>query len=130
MKPIIVAILFAIGCVFTQAQVRLPALVRDSMILQRDAAVKIWGWAAVGEKIHIKFNGKKYSASTGANGRWQVTMQPMKAGGPYTMTISASNQLLIKDILIGDVLALRRAVEHGSPDDFTQHPLRTGNCCG
>ena len=83
--------------------VRLPRLLRDSMILQRDTKVKIWGWAANGEKIAVSFAGKKYKATAGADGKWFVTLSPMKAGGPYTMNIAASNQITLKDILIGDV---------------------------
>jgi len=87
----------------TIAQVKLPRLVRDSMILQRDVPVKIWGWAAKGEKVTVKFNGKNYKTKTGSDEKWSVLLSPMKAGGPYTMDISASNKLSLKDILIGDV---------------------------
>jgi sialate O-acetylesterase len=85
------------------AQVKLPRLVRDSMVLQRDIPVKIWGWAAPGEKVTVKFNSKSYKTKTGTDGKWSVTLSPLKAGGPYTMDISGSNKLSLKDILIGDV---------------------------
>ena len=51
-------------------QVRLPRLIRDSMILQRDTEINIWGWAAKDEKINIKFQGKTYKTTTGADGKW------------------------------------------------------------
>src|SRR6185436_17004621 len=86
-----------------RAQVRLPRLVRDSMILQRDSKINIWGWAAKNEKITIKFNNKTYKTSANTDGNWLIQLQPMKAGGPYTMDISASNKISLKDILIGDV---------------------------
>ncbi len=85
------------------AQVKLPRLLRDSMILQRDAGIKIWGWASKEEKITVKFNNKSYKAQADARGNWFVLLSPMKAGGPYTMDISASNKIVLKDILIGDV---------------------------
>ena len=85
------------------SQVRLPRLIRDSMILQRDAKIKIWGWASAGEKVQIKFNGKTFKTTTGGNGSWTILMPPMKTGGPYTMSIDASNHILIHDILLGDV---------------------------
>jgi sialate O-acetylesterase len=85
------------------SQVRLPRLVRDSMILQRDIKIKIWGWAAAGEKLTIKFNGKKWKGTADKNGNWNIFLPPMKAGGPYTMNIDASNHLTISNILIGDV---------------------------
>lgn len=92
-----------LGSLDVQAQVRLPRLVRDSMILQRDTRISIWGWAGPKEKITIRFNGKRYHAVTGADGRWRLWLQPMPAGGPYTMEIAASNKILLKDILVGDV---------------------------
>jgi sialate O-acetylesterase len=84
-------------------QVKLPRLVRDSMILQRDVAIKIWGWASPEEKIKISFQNKNYKTTTGADGKWLITISPMKAGGPYAMDISGKNKILLKDILIGDV---------------------------
>src|SRR5213595_607813 len=85
------------------AQIKLPRLVRDSMVLQRDTKIKIWGWAAKDEKVKIKFDGKTYKTKTGADGKWSILLSPMKAGGPYTMDISGSNKITLKDILIGDV---------------------------
>lgn len=88
---------------FTRAEVRLPQLIRDSMILQRDAKVKIWGWASPKEKIKISFQHKKYKAVADANGNWTIMFSPMKAGGPYTMNIDATNHITLNNILIGDV---------------------------
>jgi sialate O-acetylesterase len=85
------------------AQVRLPKLVSDNMVLQRDAKIKLWGWAAANEKISIKFNGKTSSTTATNYGKWTMILPAMKAGGPYTMDISASNHITIHNILIGDV---------------------------
>lgn len=87
----------------TFSQVKLPQLIRDSMILQRDTKINIWGWASPKEKIALKFNGKNIRTTTGADGKWLVQLPSMKAGGPYTMEISGKNKTLLKDILIGDV---------------------------
>jgi sialate O-acetylesterase len=84
-------------------QVRLPLLVSDGMVLQRDANVKVWGWAEAGEKVTINFNGKTYSATAGTDGKWAVILPALKAGGPYDMEINASNHITLKNILIGDV---------------------------
>jgi sialate O-acetylesterase len=86
-----------------QAQVRLPQLVSDGMVLQRDAKINIWGWASPGEKISIKFHDKKYTTTTSTDGKWSVILHPMKSGGPYQMNISGSNHIIIHNILIGDV---------------------------
>ncbi len=85
------------------AQVKLPQLIRDSMILQRDARINIWGWASKGEKVSVKFNGKTYKATASGDGKWIVQLTPMKAGGPYTMDISGKNKITLHDILVGDV---------------------------
>ncbi len=85
------------------SQVKLPQLIRDSMVLQRDSKIKIWGWASKGEKVNVKFNNKNFKTITGADGKWLIQLSPMKAGGPYTMTITASNTITLKDILLGDV---------------------------
>lgn len=95
-----------LGLFFLQtvnSQVKLPRLVRDSMILQRNAKINIWGWASANERITIKFNGKSYKATTGADSKWLVQLQPMKAGGPYLMELTGKNKITLKDILIGDV---------------------------
>jgi len=85
------------------AQVKLPRLVRDSMILQREAAIKIWGWASKDEKISVRFHNKTYKTKADAEGNWSVLLSPMKAGGPYTMVIAGKNKITLKEILIGDV---------------------------
>lgn len=98
--------IFLLALLITQSaigQVRLPRLVRDSMVLQRDTKLNIWGWAKAGEKVNISFNGKKYKATTDKEGNWKVQLAATKAGGPYTMDIKASNQITLKDILVGDV---------------------------
>jgi sialate O-acetylesterase len=83
--------------------VKLPKLISDGMVLQRDKKLNVWGWASPGEKISIGFNGKNYHAVTTADGKWVAVLPAMKPGGPYTMDISATNVIHIKDILIGDV---------------------------
>lgn len=85
------------------AQVRVPRLISDNMVLQRNAKLAIWGWAAVGEKVSVRFNNNTYSATTGADSTWRVTLPAQKSGGPYDMEIKGSNQIIIKNILIGDV---------------------------
>lgn len=85
------------------AQVRLPKLVSDGMVLQRDSKVKIWGWASKNEKVAVKFKDKTYKTRADAKGQWSVLLAPMKAGGPYTMEITGRNEITINDILIGDV---------------------------
>ena len=62
-------LIFILGFIAPQivlGQIKLPRLVRDSMILQRDTKINIWGWASKNEKVNIKFNGKSYKTTAGA----------------------------------------------------------------
>lgn len=99
------AILFLLSAAITQtnAQVTLPALLRDSMVLQRDQPIHIWGWASPGEKITLRFNNNHVNTVASSVGKWSASLPATKAGGPYTLQIDASNHLLLKDILVGDV---------------------------
>lgn len=82
------------------AKVTLPALISDGMVLQRNVPLKIWGTASPGEEVNVNFLKKKYQTVADERGDWMVTLPAMKAGGPYSMTV---NEILLKDILIGDV---------------------------
>jgi sialate O-acetylesterase len=99
---LITSLLFMLP-LFLQAKIRLPALVSDGMVLQRDTKLVIWGWASPGEKVQVKFNKKTVSATTDSGGNWKVELPPMKAGGPYTMEVKGNNTIIINNILLGDV---------------------------
>ena len=103
MKSIIILLLNTVLYFSVSAQIKLPQLVRDSMILQRDAKVNIWGWAAANEKLSVRFNNKTYKTKADAAGNWKVILPPTKAGGPYTIDISGGNKITLKEILFGDV---------------------------
>lgn len=95
------AILF--GARGTIAQVRLPKLVSDGMVLQRETPVKIWGWASAGEKVTLSFNNESFDTITSEDGKWLITLPARKAGGPFEIKITGSNQIILKNILFGDV---------------------------
>src|SRR5579872_4683395 len=90
------------GCVVS-AQVRLPQLIADRMVVQRDMPISVWGWASPGERIGLNFAGKHYKVRADADSSWSMKLPPMRAGGPYTLDIRASNHIVISDILVGDV---------------------------
>lgn len=85
------------------AQIRLPKLISDGMVLQRDAPLKIWGWAKPGEKVTLRFRNKTYKATTSTLSKWEISLPAMPAGGPYQMEITGSNRITLQDILLGDV---------------------------
>jgi sialate O-acetylesterase len=87
----------------TSAGVKLPKLIGDGMVLQRDIPLKIWGWAAPNEAVVLHFNRSDYRTSADDKGNWEIILPPQPAGGPYSMTIEASNSISVNDILIGDV---------------------------
>jgi len=82
------------------SQVRLPKLISDGMVLQRETNVRIWGWASAGEKIAIQFIDSTYHTTSNRNGEWEVVLPELKAGGPYVMRINAGNSTTINDILV------------------------------
>ena len=86
------------------AQLRLPKLVSDGMILQRDVKLNIWGWAKSNEAITIDFKGKTYHTVANAAGEWKIILPEQKAGGPFEMQVkSGKEKITLHDILIGDV---------------------------
>jgi sialate O-acetylesterase len=101
--PCILFFFFLAAQLSSFAQVKLPRLISDGMVLQRDAKIKIWGWAKPNEKISVQFLNKNYKTVTAANGQWMLELPKLKAGGPFEMKISGSNSITIKDVLIGDV---------------------------
>jgi sialate O-acetylesterase len=89
-----------------QAQVRLPAVIGDHMVVQQDKPVLVWGWAGKNEPVKVLFNGQERKTVAGADGRWRVVFDPLKAGGnPLEMTVRGAKapEVVVKDILAGEV---------------------------
>lgn len=83
--------------------IRLPRLVSDGMVLQRDAKVSVWGWGKPSENIKLAIDNRIYQTSVAADGKWQVMIAPHKAGGPFSMIIEGENRIEIQNILFGEV---------------------------
>ncbi|MEZ2444299.1 sialate O-acetylesterase [Chitinophaga sp. RCC_12] len=88
---------------FSFADVRLPNVFGDNMVLQRDKPIPVWGWADKNEKVTIRFNQQEKTVKADKNGKWKVFLQPEKAGGPYTLSVKGKNDISFHDILMGDV---------------------------
>lgn len=84
------------------ADVRLPALFTDHMVLQRATEVPIWGWADEGEKIIVQFRDQRIQ-TTAVGGKWSVKLKHLSYGGPDTLTVLGKNRLDIDDVLVGEV---------------------------
>lgn len=86
------------------AEVRLPAIFGDQMVLQQDARLPVWGWADPGEKVTVTFGDQKAEATAGADGKWQTDLPAVPAGTPPgTLVIAGKNTITISDVLVGDV---------------------------
>ncbi len=85
------------------ADVRLPALFGDGMVLQRDQAVPVWGWADAGEEVTVTFRDQSQTATTGADGQWRVKLDPLAVGEPGTLTVKGRNSIELHDVLVGEV---------------------------
>lgn len=85
------------------AEVTIPFILSDNMVLQRDVQFNIWGWAKPGERVTVTFKDQRVSVKTASNGDWKALFDPIPAGGPYEMTISGKNTIVLKNILVGDV---------------------------
>ena len=87
-----------------RAEVRLPRVISDRMVLQRDLAIPIWGWALPGEEVTVTLGQTKPATTTAdAAGKWRVDLPAMKAGGPFTLTITGKNTITIQDVAVGEV---------------------------
>lgn len=82
---------------------RLPRLIRDGMVLQRDMPVRIWGRSAPGAAVSVRFLGREYHTAAGADGKWQTVLGKTAAGGPYEMEIESDRKITLKNILVGEV---------------------------
>lgn len=98
---LIVALFFQTSLAF--CDISLPKLISDGAILQRDVELKIWGWASPGEGVAMVFNDNSYQTVTDSKGNWQINLPAQKAGGPFQMTFAGNNELVVKNILFGDV---------------------------
>ena len=87
------------------ADVKLPAIIGDNMVLQQGRPVSIWGWAEPDERVtvNVSWRSMSWTVTTGQNGKWSFKVTPPKAGGPYEMTLRGGNEIKIKNILVGEV---------------------------
>jgi len=85
------------------ADVRLPHVFGDHMVLQADMPVRIWGWADPGEKVTVTVAGRTAATAATDSGRWEMELPALKAGGPVEITVAGKNTVRIRDVLIGEV---------------------------
>jgi sialate O-acetylesterase len=86
-----------------RADVTVPALLADHMVIQRGLPVHVWGMAAPQEAVSVSFRGETMSVIADDLGRWSIFLSPGEAGGPFQLSIKATNTITLNDILVGDV---------------------------
>ena len=87
-------------------KLQLAALFSNGAVLQRDKPLPIWGWGKPGETVSVSLAGQTEKATAGQDGRWQVVLKSLPAGGPHTLTVEGSSKIVCNDILIGEVWLL------------------------
>ncbi len=86
------------------ANIRLPHIISENMVLQRESLCKLWGWANENEKVKVKASwGIEMNTIADSTGNWQVSIQTPEAGGPYYIDFIGENYLRVSNVLIGDV---------------------------
>jgi len=85
------------------ADVQLPAIIGDSMVLQRGLPIRIWGDADPGEQVSVGLAGHHGVATASSGGTWRTSLPAMEAGGPFDLTITGSNCIVVHDVMIGEV---------------------------
>ncbi|RYY55980.1 MAG: hypothetical protein EOO09_08490 [Chitinophagaceae bacterium] len=103
MKRLLFPLALCLVSAISFANIRLPRLFSDAMVLQRDKPVPVWGWADPKEKVTVTFNNQSKSVTTGKDGKWRLELAAVPAGGPFTLTIKGKNRIIISDVLVGDV---------------------------
>ncbi len=108
MKNVFILTMLVLVNVFIKnanADVRLPAIIGDHMVLQQNAEVNLWGWCEPAEKIKINtsWDTTTYNGKGTSDAKWEIIIKTPPAGGPYTITIAGYNKIVIQDVLIGEV---------------------------
>jgi sialate O-acetylesterase len=90
---------------FALAEVKLPAIISDNMVLQQNTTIALWGWADAGESVEIKnsWNNKTEKVKADDKGSWMVHLKTTKAGGPYSITFTGENKIELHNVLLGEV---------------------------
>lgn len=95
---------FVLSAGAVRAEVTLPAIISDHMVLQKAAEVPLWGKAEPGEEVTVTLDGKSAKAKAGADGRWRASLNlEESAPGPFEMTVEGKNKITLSDVVVGEV---------------------------
>ncbi len=103
MKKISLLLITIFAYHFLYADVKLPKIFSDNMVLQRDRIIPVWGWANANEKITVQFNHQIKKINADKSGNWMINLDKENAGGPYQLIIKGNNNITFNNVLTGDV---------------------------
>jgi sialate O-acetylesterase len=101
--PLSLCAALTVGAGLLQADVKLPALISDHMLLQRDRPVRIWGTATAGENVRVEIAGQSATTRADGYGRWAMMLKPLAQGGPLQLVVQGNNRIEVQDVLVGEV---------------------------
>lgn len=104
-KYAIVTMVLLILTFTVHAQLRIPAVFTDNMVLQQKTKAPVWGWAKAGQSVTVKgsWNGRPVATRADKNGKWKVFVETPAAGGPYRLSIEATKTVTLNNVMIGEV---------------------------
>ncbi|WP_269522970.1 sialate O-acetylesterase [Coraliomargarita parva] len=97
------SLLLLLATIYAKAEIRLPHIFGDHMVLQQGQANPIWGQAKPGETVTVSIEAQSHQTKAGPNGHWRLKLDPIPTGGPYELKISGSSELTFHDVLVGEV---------------------------
>lgn len=133
MKKLMFILSIIVSISSLQAAVRLPSIIGSHMVLQQKSTVKLWGWSGPGENISIKvgWDTTTYKVVGTRGARWVAEIKTPSAGGPYTIRIKGNNEILLEDVLIGEVWVcggqsnMEWSADQGLPQSKEESPNAT-----
>ena len=96
-------VMLLFGTASSPADVRLPKVFGDHMVIQQGRPATIWGWAEAGERVVVEMGGSRGETTANADGEWSLKIDPPAAGGPYEIHVAGQNTIKLKDVLVGEV---------------------------
>ncbi|MDH6310886.1 sialate O-acetylesterase [Dysgonomonas sp. PFB1-18] len=103
-KTVLIIYCLCFGFLSLQAEVTLPSVFSDNMVIQQNKPIRIWGWADKNESVEVRFLSQVKKAKADKDGKWKLTLNPVSYGGPYSLEVKGkSNNIVLKNILIGEV---------------------------
>jgi sialate O-acetylesterase len=97
----VATLLLASGFAF--ADVELPAVISDHMVVQSGEPVTVWGWADAREPVTVRLGGQEVATKADGDGRWTVDLPEMRPGGPHELVVKGNNEITVSDVLVGEV---------------------------